>query len=104
LQQAHEDFRPKAFNYNPFRSITTDEGFAMGPSRANPLTGEIFDADIIFDASMVRYYRRESVAFGGSGAMGDISPIRAQQRGLGLSALVLARGDPGVGTRPGRAL
>ena len=31
----------------------------MGPSRANPLTGEIIDADIIFDASMVRYWKQD---------------------------------------------
>ena len=54
-QQENEDFDPEDINYNTFRWITTDQGYAMGPSRANPLTGEIIDADIIFDASMVRY-------------------------------------------------
>ena len=58
-QQQDEDFDPEDINYNTFRWITTDGGFAMGPSRANPLTGEILDADIIFDASMVRYWRHE---------------------------------------------
>jgi hypothetical protein len=58
-QQQDEDFDPEDINYNTFRWITTDGGFAMGPSRANPLTGELMDADIIFDASMVRYWRHE---------------------------------------------
>jgi hypothetical protein len=58
-QQQDEDFDPEDINYNTFRWITTDGGFAMGPNRANPLTGEILDADIIFDASMVRFWRHE---------------------------------------------
>jgi hypothetical protein len=58
-QQQDEDFDPEDINYNTFRWITTDAGFAMGPSRANPLTGEILDADIIFDASMIRFWRQE---------------------------------------------
>lgn len=58
-QQENEEFDPEDINYNTFRWIATDQGFAMGPSRANPLTGEIIDADIIFDASMVRFYRTE---------------------------------------------
>ncbi len=86
-QQEDEDFDPEDINYNTFRWITNDRGYAMGPSRANPLTGEIFDADIIFDASMVRYYRRDANVFGGSAAVDDISPIRAQQRGVGLGSL-----------------
>ena len=56
-QQEDEEFDPEDVGYNTFRWITSDAGYAMGPSRANPLTGEILDADIIFDASMVRYYR-----------------------------------------------
>src|SRR5262245_63966484 len=37
-QQENEDFEPEDVNYNTFRWITTDRGFAMGPCRANPLT------------------------------------------------------------------
>src|SRR6185436_5669204 len=58
-QQENEDFDPEDVNYNTFRWITSDLGYAMGPSRVNPFTGEIIDADIIFDASMVRYYKGE---------------------------------------------
>lgn len=100
-QQENEDFDPEDVNYNTFRWITTDRGFAMGPSRANPLTGELFDADIIFDASMVRYYRSDAAIFGGSAAESDISPIRAQQRGMGLSSLDLHGEEEGWNTRPG---
>ncbi|HBI44412.1 MAG TPA: hypothetical protein DDY78_16395, partial [Planctomycetales bacterium] len=34
-QQESEDFDPEDINYNTFRWITTDRGFARGPSRAN---------------------------------------------------------------------
>ncbi len=58
-QQADDDFDPEDIRYNTFRWITTSAGFAMGPSRTNPKTGEILDADIIFDEGMVRYWRQE---------------------------------------------
>jgi len=47
---------PEDSRYNFFRWIVTGRGFAMGPSRANPLTGQIFDADIVFDDAMARHY------------------------------------------------
>jgi hypothetical protein len=81
-QQENEDFDPEDINYNTFRWITTDQGFAMGPSRANPLTGEIIDADIIFDASMVRYWREEATLYRGNGAPASL--IKATHQGWGL--------------------
>jgi hypothetical protein len=50
-----KDFDPEDARYNFFRWITSEQAFAMGPSRTNPLTGEILDADIIFDDSMINY-------------------------------------------------
>ncbi len=58
-QQETDDFDPEDIRYNTFRWIATSRGFAMGPSRMNPKTGEILDADIIFDEGMIRYWRRE---------------------------------------------
>jgi hypothetical protein len=88
-QQEAEDFDPEDVNYNTFRWITSDRGFAMGPSRANPLTGEIVDADILFDASMVRYYRQAAGLYGSGSAIAEdvVSPIEATRRGLGLANL-----------------
>jgi len=54
-----DDFEPEDIRYNTFRWITTSVGFAMGPSRTNPKTGQILDADIVFDEGMVRYWRGE---------------------------------------------
>ncbi|HEV2946479.1 MAG TPA: zinc-dependent metalloprotease [Gemmataceae bacterium] len=86
-QQESEDFEPEDITYSTFRWITTDMGFAMGPSRANPLTGEILDADIIFDASMVRYWKQEYQAWRPSATGGleePASSIQAMQRGWSL--------------------
>lgn len=51
-----KDLDPEDVRYNFFRWIVTGNAFAMGPSRDHPLTGQIFDADIVFDDSMVRHY------------------------------------------------
>jgi hypothetical protein len=50
---------PEDIRYNFFRWITAEAGFAMGPSRVNPKTGEILDADIIFDDSFLRYWKQD---------------------------------------------
>ncbi|MCC5659313.1 zinc-dependent metalloprotease [Nostoc sp. XA010] len=51
---------PGDIRYNTIRWINTVDGyFALGPSRVNPLTGEILDADILVDASFVRALKGE---------------------------------------------
>ncbi len=85
-QQEDEDFDPEDINYNTFRWITTDQGFAMGPSRANPLTGEIIDADIIFDASMVRFWREDAKLFWRRSRSRQLDPGRAPGLGSVRSA------------------
>ncbi len=57
------DWDPEDVNYNTFRWITSDAGFAMGPSRVNPYTGQILDADIIFDADFLAYWKQEFETF-----------------------------------------
>ncbi len=84
-QQESEDFDPEDINYTTFRWITSDRGYAMGPSRANPLTGEIFDADIIFDGSMVRFWKQEYQFRTGGGEPASL--IEAGRRGWGLTPL-----------------
>ncbi|MBW4614530.1 MAG: zinc-dependent metalloprotease [Desmonostoc vinosum HA7617-LM4] len=49
------DWQPADVRYNTIRWFNSlDAGFARGPMRVNPFTGEILDADIIVDANMVR--------------------------------------------------
>jgi len=57
------DWDPEDINYNTFRWITSSAGFAMGPSRVNPYTGQILDADIIFDADFLTYWKEEFETF-----------------------------------------
>jgi hypothetical protein len=58
-QPDNADWDPEDINYNTFRWITAGAGFAMGPSRVNPMTGQILDADIIFDSDFVQFWKRE---------------------------------------------
>jgi hypothetical protein len=60
-QPDNADWDPADVRYSTLRWFAgyPDPGFAEGPSRVNPLTGEIYDADIRFDAGMTRYFRRE---------------------------------------------
>ncbi|HEY1067350.1 MAG TPA: DUF5117 domain-containing protein, partial [Pirellulales bacterium] len=58
-QDDSSDWSPEDVHYNTFRWITAGAGFAMGPSRVNPLTGQILDADIIFDADFIQYWKHE---------------------------------------------
>jgi len=53
------DFDPEDIRYNFFRWIYSDSPFAMGPSRVDPRTGQILDADILFDDSYVRFTLQE---------------------------------------------
>jgi hypothetical protein len=54
---------PEDVNFNTYRWITASAGFAMGPSRVNPMTGQILDADIIFDADFLQYWKQEFETF-----------------------------------------
>jgi hypothetical protein len=52
------DWDPADIRYNTIRWFAaTDAGFAIGPSRANPLTGELYDADISFSDGIMRSIR-----------------------------------------------
>jgi hypothetical protein len=60
-QQPDEaDWSPGDVRYSTIRwFIDTDSGFAIGPSQANPYTGQLFNADIGFSENMTRFIRRE---------------------------------------------
>lgn len=56
---AHMDKDPEDVNYNFVRWLNNDIGTAIGPSRVNPLTGQILDADIILTDGWIRHYRNQ---------------------------------------------
>ena len=102
-QQETEDFDPEDVNFNTFRWIASDIGFAMGPSRANPFTGEIIDADIIFDASMIRYLKGSQQIFRNDHGRFEepASLIQASRHGWGLPiSPLLANVEKGWNERP----
>lgn len=62
VQQMPDDAKwdPSDVRYNTIRWLNTVDGFfALGPSRVNPLTGEILNANIIVDGSFVRVLKQE---------------------------------------------
>jgi len=79
-------WEPGDIRYNTFRWITAGAGFAMGPSRVNPTTGQILDADIIFDADFLQYWKQEYETFTPeavallTGGPIDLQEYRAEQR------------------------
>jgi len=62
-QPDNADWDPEDINYNTFRWITSSAAFAMGPSRTNPYTGQILDADVIFDADFLQFWKQEYETF-----------------------------------------
>ena len=67
-QPDNADWDGSDTHYNTIRWFAgVDASFAIGPSRANPYTGEIYDADIGFSEGIVRSIRRNGEEF--------ISPI-----------------------------
>ena len=58
--------------------VAPNAGFAQGPSRINPYTGQIFDADIRFSADMLRNVRHEYEEL--------VAPVAARPAGPGVSA------------------
>lgn len=62
-QLDEDDWDPEDVRYNTFRWITAGAGFAMGPSRVNPMTGQILDADIIFDSDFLTSWKQQYETF-----------------------------------------
>jgi hypothetical protein len=98
-QNERDDFDPEDINYCTFRWITTSSTFAMSGLRADPITGEMIDGDVIFDASWIRALKTEYAFLVGKPiptgtdaaqdwvplAQGEIiSPIMAAKYGYGL--------------------
>ena len=57
--RAHMEKDPEDVRYNFVRWLNNNIGTAIGPSRVNPLTGQILDADIILTDGWIRHYWRQ---------------------------------------------
>lgn len=53
----HMEISPEDVRYNFVRWLNNDISTAIGPSRVNPKTGEILDADIVLTDGWIRYFR-----------------------------------------------
>ncbi len=105
-QEGRDEFDPEDTNYCTFRWVTSDAGFAMSCFRSNPMTGEIIDGDVVFDASFLRAWKSEYAllvnAAGKDGqaepiASGEvISPILAGKSGFGSASIGTVKGFDGV--------
>jgi hypothetical protein len=73
------DWDPEDVTYNTFRWITSGAGFAMGPSRVNPYTGQILDADIIFDADFLQFWKEEFETFNREAVAQMTGPITPEE-------------------------
>ena len=70
------DWDPADVRYNTIRWIVQPGfGYAVGPSRANPFTGELYDADIRVSADFVRAFYNEYEEFVTPVTATDISKI-----------------------------
>ena len=55
----HMDLSPEDVRYNFVRWLNNNESTAIGPSRVNPKTGEILDADIILTDGWIRTFENQ---------------------------------------------
>ncbi len=53
---AHMDKDPEDVRHNFIRWISNDVATAIGPSRVNPMTGEILDADVVLTDGWIRVF------------------------------------------------
>ncbi len=111
-QNENDKFDAEDTRYCTFRWVTTPYTYAMSGLRSDPITGEMIDGDVIFDASWIRMWKNEyAMLVGepirqGSGrsisrqpieihAYGEvISPMLAAKRGYGMP--LSSRGVPSI--------
>jgi len=67
----YANYDPEDARYNFFRWGVSGRAFAVGPSRTDPRTGQILDADILFDDAFVRVFTYEFDLYGPA-AMADV--------------------------------
>ncbi len=53
---AHMEKDPEDVRYNFIRWLSNNQGTAIGPSRVNPETGQILDADVVLTDGWIRHY------------------------------------------------
>ncbi len=116
-ESGRDDFDPEDTHFCTFRWVTNDMGGAMSCLRANPLTGEMIDGDVVFDAGFIRYWKQQYALLVGHSttatgeqqtaplAIGEvISPILASKMGYGLPQPQALLGIGALGRNPGQLM
>lgn len=71
---SHMDKSPEDVRYNFVRWISNDVATAIGPSRVNPMTGEILDADVVLTDGWIRVFTHRWEELLGDLAIEGLSP------------------------------
>ncbi len=58
-QEDNDEWDPEDINYNTIRWSMAQTGFSIGPSRVNPMTGEILDADVVLTVGFLNSWARQ---------------------------------------------
>ena len=58
-QEDNDEWDAEDINYNVIRWSSTDTGFSIGPSRVNPETGQILDADVVLSVCFLSGWTRQ---------------------------------------------
>jgi len=66
----------------------------MGPSRVNPTTGQILDADVIFDADLVEFRRAVERDISLGAPPGAAAAVRALNTGIRTTGADATPGQP----------
>jgi hypothetical protein len=116
-QAGRDDFDPEDTNYCTFRWVTGEMGGAMSCLRANPMTGEMIDGDVVFDAGFIRAWKQQYALLIGSTTTADggeqsqplalgevISPILASKMGYGQPAAGQLVGIDALQSNPARVV
>jgi hypothetical protein len=116
-ESGRDEFDPEDTHYCTFRWVTNDSASARSCFRANPLTGEVIDGDVVFDAGFIRYWKQayallvgHTTAAGGEQqtaplAIGEVvSPILASKMGYGLPQSNLLLGVDALGKNPAQMM
>ncbi len=95
-QNEQDEFDPEDINYCTFRWIATPRTYAMSGLRADPVTGEMIDGDVIFDASWIRAWKNEYALQIGqiptaNAQTGELVPPTVLQAGEVISPILAAR-------------
>lgn len=72
--RTHMEKDPEDVRYNFIRWLNNNIGTAIGPSRVNPETGQILDADIVLTDGWIRHFDKEFADYMPLVAMEGMSP------------------------------